>query len=62
MLRSYTPADVFTLANASCGTISIFLCLSYIADERSRQLWGAFVLPLIALACDAAGRVHREAR
>jgi CDP-diacylglycerol---serine O-phosphatidyltransferase len=54
MLRSYTPADAFTLANASCGTISIFLCLSYIADERSRQLWAAFVLPVIALACDAA--------
>jgi CDP-diacylglycerol--serine O-phosphatidyltransferase len=54
MLRSYTPADVFTLANASCGTISIFLCLSYIADERSGQLWAAFVLPAIALACDAA--------
>jgi CDP-diacylglycerol--serine O-phosphatidyltransferase len=54
MIRSYTPADAFTLANASCGTISIFLCLSYIADERSRQLWGAFVLPVIALACDAA--------
>ena len=41
MLRSYTPADAFTLANASCGTISIFLCLSYIADERSGQLWAA---------------------
>jgi CDP-diacylglycerol---serine O-phosphatidyltransferase len=54
MLRSYTPADAFTLANASCGTISIFLCLSYIADERSRQLWAAFVLPVVALACDAA--------
>jgi CDP-diacylglycerol--serine O-phosphatidyltransferase len=54
MLRSYTPADALTLANASCGTISIFLCLSYIADDRSRQLWAAFVLPLIALACDAA--------
>jgi CDP-diacylglycerol--serine O-phosphatidyltransferase len=54
MLRSYTPADAFTLANASCGTISIFLCLSYIADERSGQLWAAFVLPVIALACDAA--------
>ena len=54
MIRSYTPADALTLANASCGTISIFLCLSYIADERSRQLWGAFVLPVIALACDAA--------
>ena len=53
MLRSYTPADVFTLANASCGTISIFLCLSYIADDRSQQLWAAFVLPIVALACDA---------
>ena len=49
MVRSYTPADFFTLANASCGTISIFLCLSYIADPgagagvsdvRSRYLWG----------------------
>jgi CDP-diacylglycerol---serine O-phosphatidyltransferase len=54
MLRSYTPADALTLANASCGAISIFLCLSYIADDRSRQLWAAFVLPMIALACDAA--------
>src|SRR6185295_8095278 len=54
MLRSYTPADAFTLANASCGTISIFLCLSYIADERSGQIWAAFVLPVIALACDVA--------
>ena len=54
MLRSYTPADALTLANASCGTISIFLCLSYIADERSSQLWAAFVLPVVALACDAA--------
>jgi len=54
MLRSYTPADALTLANASCGTISIFLCLSYIADERSGQLWAAFVLPVIALVCDAA--------
>ena len=53
MLRSYTPADGFTLANASCGTISIFLCLSYIADERSRQLWAAFVLPVFALVFDA---------
>jgi CDP-diacylglycerol--serine O-phosphatidyltransferase len=53
MLRSYTPADFFTLANASCGTIAIFLCLSYIADQRSRQLWAAFVLPAVALVFDA---------
>jgi CDP-diacylglycerol--serine O-phosphatidyltransferase len=53
MLRSYTPADLLTLANASCGTISIFFCLSYIADERSPWLWAAFVLPVFALAFDA---------
>jgi CDP-diacylglycerol--serine O-phosphatidyltransferase len=52
MLRSYTPADALTLANASCGTIAIFLCLGYIADQRATQVWAAFVLPLAALAFD----------
>ena len=27
LLRSFTPADVLTIGNASCGTIAIFLCL-----------------------------------
>ena len=49
MLRSYTPADLLTLANASCGTLSIFACLSYIEGDRSRQIWAAFVLPIFAL-------------
>ena len=53
MIRSYTLADLFTLANASCGTLSIFLCLGYIADEKSAELWAAFVLPLFALVFDA---------
>jgi CDP-diacylglycerol--serine O-phosphatidyltransferase len=53
MLRSYTPADVLTLANASCGTLSLFACLSYIADDRSREVWAAFVLPIFALMFDA---------
>src|SRR5262245_3169380 len=52
MLRSYTWADLLTLANASCGTISIFACLSYIAGEQSRWLWIAFVLPVFALVFD----------
>jgi len=52
MLRSYTPADLLTLANASCGTLSIFFCLGYIADDRSREVWAAFVLPICALAFD----------
>jgi CDP-diacylglycerol--serine O-phosphatidyltransferase len=52
MLRSYTVADVFTLGNAACGTISIFLCLNYIAEGRSRFFWIAFILLFVALACD----------
>lgn len=52
MLRSYTPADFFTLGNASCGTISIFLCLDYVAEGRSRFFWIAFALLFGALACD----------
>jgi CDP-diacylglycerol--serine O-phosphatidyltransferase len=52
MLRSYTPADGLTLANASCGTVAIFLCLDYIDDRRSVELWAAFVLPVAALAFD----------
>ena len=52
MLRSYTPADLLSLANASCGALSIFACLSYIDDARSRQIWAAFVLPIAALVLD----------
>ena len=44
MLRSYTPADFFTLGNASCGTIAVFLCLNYIAEGSNRYFWIAFVL------------------
>ena len=54
MLRSYTPADVLTLANASCGTLSVFACLSYIEDDRSSVLWAAFLLPVFALVFDVA--------
>ena len=52
MLRSYTQADLFTLGNASCGTISIFLCLNYIAEGRNQYFWIAFLLLFAALGCD----------
>jgi CDP-diacylglycerol---serine O-phosphatidyltransferase len=52
MLRSYTPADVLTIGNASCGTIAIFLCLDYIATGIPRLLWIAFLLLPLALVCD----------
>jgi CDP-diacylglycerol--serine O-phosphatidyltransferase len=53
MLRSYTWADAFTIGNAACGTIAIFLCLDYLATGSRRFVWIAFVLLPIALACDA---------
>jgi CDP-diacylglycerol--serine O-phosphatidyltransferase len=65
MFRSYTVADLFTLANASSGTIAIFLCLNYIAEGRNRFFWIAFVLHFVALACDVtdgywARHSHRQ--
>jgi CDP-diacylglycerol--serine O-phosphatidyltransferase len=52
MFRSYTPADLLTIGNATCGTIAIFLCLDYLATDERRFLWTAFVLLPSALVCD----------
>jgi CDP-diacylglycerol---serine O-phosphatidyltransferase len=52
MLRSYTPADAFTIGNAACGTIAIFLCLDFLATGRGHFLWTAFLLLPLALVCD----------
>src|SRR5262245_35118480 len=52
MLRSYTAADALTIGNASCGSVSIFLCLDYLATGSSRYLWIAFALLPLALVCD----------
>ena len=40
------------IGNASCGTISIFLCLDYLATGTPRFLWTAFILLPTALVCD----------
>ena len=52
MLRSYTAADALTIGNAACGTISIFLCLDYLAAGNPRLLWMAFLLLPAALVFD----------
>src|SRR5215510_6609801 len=63
MIRSYTWADLITLGNATCGTVTIFACLSYIAGDKTRYLWTAFVLPVVALAFDVLdGYVARRNR
>lgn len=63
MLRSYTVADFFTLANASCGTLAIFLCLGYIAEGGSIRIWIAALLLCLALFFDVLdGYWARKAR
>src|SRR6476620_6966779 len=63
MLRSFTWADTITIGNATCGTISIFLCLNYLADNNRGHLWSAFVLLPFALVCDVLdGYVARLSR
>ena len=52
LLRSFTPADVLTIGNASCGTIAIFLCLDFLATDNRRFLWIAFFLLPLALVLD----------
>jgi len=53
MLRSYTPADALTIANATCGTICLFLCVDYMAFGDTRRLWIAIWLLPLALVFDA---------
>jgi CDP-diacylglycerol--serine O-phosphatidyltransferase len=64
MLRSYTPADLITLANAACGTCSLFICLNYIEmGSKKAFLWPAFLLLPLALFFDVIdGAVARATR
>lgn len=52
LLRSYTGADLFTAGNASCGSVSIFLCLKYSAEGRRNYVFSAMALLVAALVCD----------
>jgi len=38
MFREYTLADLFTLGNAACGTISLFACLEYLSRGKDANL------------------------
>jgi CDP-diacylglycerol--serine O-phosphatidyltransferase len=54
MIRSLVLADFVTLANAACGTISIFCCLNYMTEHDDRWMWGAFLSLPLALFFDMA--------
>lgn len=52
MFRVYSVSDIFTLTNAACGTLCIFLCLEYITADRPFLIWLAFGFLPVALICD----------
>lgn len=52
MIRSFALADFITLANAASGTVSILLCLVYVAGRERIYVWVALGLLPVALVCD----------
>lgn len=63
MLRSYTVADAFTIGNAACGTIALFLCLEFRSVGEAWLIWTAIGLLFLALVCDVMdGYWARRAR
>jgi CDP-diacylglycerol--serine O-phosphatidyltransferase len=64
LVRSLVPADFLTLGNATCGTVTIFLCLNYLeSGYHAPFLMAAFCLLPLAVLLDAAdGFVARRQR
>ncbi len=60
MLREFHIADFFTLANAACGMIGVFLAMRYVeTDAPAHFFWAAAMAPL-AFAFDVLdGRIAR---
>ena len=52
MLRSFTPADLLTIGNATCGTLAIFFCLEALATQNPACLWVAMAFLPVALVFD----------
>lgn len=52
MLRAFSPADFFTLANASSGAAAIFLAIRYASGGSVGLIWIALALLPLSLVCD----------
>lgn len=60
MIRSFSAADVITLANGAAGIASILSVLQYLATQQRAYLWLAFSLLPFAMVFDYMdGRVAR---
>lgn len=52
IFRSFVIADLITLANATFGMATIFLCLNHVAGFHTPHFWIVFILIPLALVCD----------
>jgi CDP-diacylglycerol---serine O-phosphatidyltransferase len=60
MIRSFHLADVFTIANGSCGISAIFEAMQFIATRDTRHIYTAAALIPLALIFDVLdGRIAR---
>ena len=60
MLREFQLADLFTLANAFCGTGAVFAAMRFLQDgERGYLLFGMALIPLAFIFDALDGRIAR---
>lgn len=52
MIRSFHVADLFTLANAACGTGAVFLAMSYVSDGGISKIYAAGAVLFAAVVFD----------
>ena len=63
MLREFHLADFFTLGNAACGVLAIFLAMRYVADGQLRDFYLAAAMAPAAFVFDMLdGRIARWRR
>jgi CDP-diacylglycerol--serine O-phosphatidyltransferase len=63
MMREFHVADFFTLGNAACGMIAIFLAMRYMASQQVSDLLFACAMAPLAFAFDVLdGMIARRRR
>ncbi|KAG9004250.1 CDP-diacylglycerol-serine O-phosphatidyltransferase [Tulasnella sp. JGI-2019a] len=60
LVRNFRPADLVTISNGMCGSMSIFSSARYLVSQDQSYLWQALAFPLAGLMFDFLdGKVAR---
>ncbi|KAH9926226.1 CDP-diacylglycerol-serine O-phosphatidyltransferase [Fomitopsis serialis] len=60
LVRNFRLADLITISNGVCASLSIFMSANYLATNDEDYLWSALVLPYLGLTFDFLdGKVAR---